>query len=150
MKRALRVGKIIVGVALAGFLLACSSDNMERAASEAGGMSGDSGSGACAQVNCAALDEAACKAHPVTEATDGCVPRYGARWPDEIGPDLIYAGCAPGCCKSNGHCLGGQDAFVCAANEAGACWTLTAPPAPAGWTLLGNDDDCSTVDECNE
>jgi hypothetical protein len=75
-------------------------------------------------------------------------PRYGAPWPDDPA-ELQYAGCAQVCCDANEECPGYIDAEVCAADDTGACWTLSGPPVPQGWKLL-LEDGCGEVPQCND
>jgi hypothetical protein len=100
---------------------------------------------ACTPVDCAGLDEVSCAQQSSTADTDGCEPRYGTPWPAEP-TELQYAGCAPVCCDAHENCPGNVDSEVCATDEAGACWTLSAPPVPQGWKLLV-EDSCGTVPE---
>lgn len=102
----------------------------------------------CAPRDCAFLDEASCTAQPASAAADGCQPRYGARWPDDIA-QLTYVGCAQVCCDSDEQCPANINAEVCVANQAGECWTISAPPVPQGWKLLA-EDSCGTVPECQQ
>lgn len=98
--------------------------------------------GALGGNDCANLVEAAC------EAAEGCVARYGAPSPDPLEDGTIYAGCATSC--TNDDCPAPPDASACAKDETGACWTLSSPPVPDGWTLLGIDEDCSTLSDCSD
>ncbi len=102
----------------------------------------------CTPVDCTGLDEANCEDRPASAAVDGCEPRYGAPWPDGLG-ELQYAGCAQVCCDDDERCPGNIDAEVCIANEAGECWTISAPPVPQGWKLLA-EDSCGTVPQCEQ
>jgi hypothetical protein len=102
----------------------------------------------CTPTSCTGLNEASCLQQAPTADTDGCQPRYGAPWPAEPS-ELQYAGCAQVCCAANESCPGNIDAEVCAADDTGACWTLSAPPVPQGWTLLA-EEACSEVSACND
>jgi hypothetical protein len=108
---------------------------------------GQGGAALCGPSKCAGLSEAACIARPSDEHSDGCIARYGTAWPDDAFSERQYAGCAQGCCGGNGDCPGFEDAEACVVNEQGACWTISSPPAPVGWRLLGTDG-CGSFSEC--
>jgi len=113
------------------------------------GAGGSAGTLSCLPVDCADLSESACKSHPSTFDSDGCIARYGAPWPEEPSANPDYAGCAVQCCEGDEECPGTIAAEVCAINEAGECWTLWSPPVPEGWRELGIDG-CDAYPECNE
>jgi hypothetical protein len=100
---------------------------------------------ACTVLDCAALDEAECSARAATDMVSGCVPRYGRLWPAGVE---TYAGCAPTCCTVMDECPGNSDAEVCAADPDKACWMLSSPPVPSGWTLLV-EDSCEFSPACS-
>jgi hypothetical protein len=106
-----------------------------------GGAAGASNAPECGQ--CEGLTEEACK------GAVGCLPRYGEPWPGELGAMPEYAGCATGCCS--GDCEGWPQTEACAApsDSSSECWTLSSPPAPAGWVLLSEVNGCDEFPQCN-
>ena len=90
---------------------------------------------------CLRIDQTAC------EADASCSARYGMPHPEPLDDNKVYAGCATRC--SGEACEVPPDATACALSDSGQCWTLTAPPAPDGWTLLGVDEECATFSQCD-
>lgn len=111
------------------------------ASSGQGGADGGSpGNGTCGTVACEGLDEPTCESFP-----KACLSRRGAPWPQSLEA-ATYAGCASLCCGE--ECEVPTTAAVCVEDGGGACWTLPMAPAPDGWTILSDVDDCSSFDEC--
>lgn len=98
---------------------------------------------ACALVECAGLDEAACKARPATDTSKGCLARYGTPWQGDDEP--VYLGCATTCCDGE-DCAGAPDVEVCVVSPDHTCWMISSPPAPDGWREVF--ETCENEPEC--
>jgi hypothetical protein len=112
------------------------------------GSAGEGGAASCTISDCEGLNESDCVALTQSAARTGCIPVYGTVWPNEPSGEAQYAGCATECCGD--ECESHPDAEACVADKLGKCWTISSPPAPAGWELLSVVKGCDEFPECAE